>query len=246
MILINSVISNDKSNYTLQYEANLQKIKNNIMNYKTTNIQRSSELVKSIKTKINKENLIQSLRKDLEYHVITNKNFINYKKYVDKVSGYYAKNKNDIEKYCSNLKVELKDFIGEMNAYEQHQLELIDEKDMLIKTNNAILAYKLEEQAKLKDKLNKISKELTEQTRVLEQVNKRLEELSQEEENGRKKLNVHEKDEIEKYEELKIKFKVVKNRFDYYNDIENEKLKEKTDEFQKKKDELKNEEEIDM
>ena len=117
---------------------------------------------------------------------------------------------------------------------------------MLIKTNNAILAYKLEEQAKLKDKLNKISKELTEQTRVLEQVNKRLEELSQEEENGRKKLNVHEKDKIEKYEELKIKFKVVKNRFDYYNDIENEKLKEKTDEFQKKKDELKNEEEIDM
>ena len=154
MSLSNSVISNDKSNYTLQYEANLQKIKNNIMNYKTTNIQRSSELVKSIKTKINKENLIQSLRKDLEYHVITNKNFINYKKYVDKVSGYYAKNKNDIEKYCSNLKVELKDFIGEMNAYEQHQLELIDEKDMLIKTNNAILAYKLEEQAKLKDKLS--------------------------------------------------------------------------------------------
>lgn len=246
MSLSNSVISNDKSNYTLQYEATLQKIKNNIINYKTTNTQRSSELIKSIKSKINKENLIQTLKKDLEYHAIINQNFINYKKYVDKVSCYYAKNKNDIEKYCSNLKIELKEFIGEMNTYEQHQLDLVDEKDMLIKTNNAILAYKLEEQAKLKENLNKISKELAEQTKVLDKVNKRLEELTQEEENGRKKLNVHEKDEIEKYEDLKIKFKVVQNRFNYYNDIENEKIKEKTEEFQKKKDELKNEEEIDM
>ena len=95
-----SMISLDKSNITLGYDANLQKIKNNILNYTSTNRQRSQELIKSVKAKINKENLYQSLKRDLEYHIITNKNFKAYKKYVDKVSGYYEKNKKDIENYC--------------------------------------------------------------------------------------------------------------------------------------------------
>ena len=104
----------------------------------------------------------------------------------------------------------------------------------------------MEEQRKLKEQLNKVSKDLAEQTIVLDGVNKRLEELTKEEENRRQQLNVFEKDEIDKYEELKIKMKVIQNRFDYYNNIEIERLQEKTDEFQKEKEEQKNEEEIDM
>ena len=241
-----SMISLDKSNITLGYDANLQKIKNNILNYTSTNRQRSQELIKSVKAKINKENLYQSLKRDLEYHIITNKNFKAYKKYVDKVSGYYEKNKKDIENYCENLKIELKHFIADMNGYESRQCELLEEKEIMIKTNNAILEHKMEEQRRLKEQLNKVSKDLAEQTTVLDEVNKRLEELTKEEENRRQQLNVFEKDEIDKYEELKIKMKVIQNRFDYYNNIEIERLQEKTDEYQKEKEEQKNEEEIDM
>lgn len=241
-----SAISLDKSNITLGCDATLQKIKNNIMNYTSTNRQRSQELIKSVKAKINKENLYQSLKRDLEFHIITNKNFKQYKKYVDKVSGYYEKNKNDIENYCENLKIELKDFIADMNGFEHHQSELLEERDMMIKTNNAILEHKMEEQKKLKEQLQKVSKDLAEQTEVLDGVNKRLDELTKEEEKRREQLNVFEKDEIDKYEELKIKMKVIQNRFDYYNNIEMERLQEKTDEFQKEKEEQKNEEEIDM
>ena len=133
-----------------------------------------------------------------------------------------------------------------MNDYESHQCELLEEKEIMIKTNNAILEHKMEEQRRLKEQLNKVSKDLAEQTTVLDEVNKRLEELTKEEENRRQQLNVFEKDEIDKYEELKIKMKVIQNRFDYYNNIEIERLQEKTDEYQKEKEEQKNEEEIDM
>ena len=92
-----------------------------------------------------------------------------------------------------------------MNDYESHQCELLEEKEIMIKTNNAILEHKMEEQRRLKEQLNKVSKDLAEQTTVLDEVNKRLEELTKEEENRRQQLNVFEKDEIDKYEELKIK-----------------------------------------
>ena len=56
-----SMISLDKSNITLGYDANLQKIKNNILNYTSTNRQRSQELIKSVKAKINKENFKRNI-----------------------------------------------------------------------------------------------------------------------------------------------------------------------------------------
>ena len=79
-----------------------------------------------------------------------------------------------------------------MNGYESHQCELLEEKEIMIKTNNAILEHKMEEQRRLKEQLNKVSKDLAEQTTVLDEVNKRLEELTKEEENRRQQLNVFE------------------------------------------------------
>ena len=206
-------------------ESTIQKIQNDITLYEISNKQASKILIENTKHKITKENLYQTLKQDLKYHKTINNNFKQYKQYVEQVSSYYAKNKADIEHYCTTLQMELKDFINIMKSYENDQKDLLDERNILIKSSEALIEHKLNEQNKLKDKLFQLSKELSEQTTILDNVNQRLKELNDESDERRNKLNDHEKEEIEKYEALMIKYKVIEKRYNFYDGIELEKQK---------------------
>ena len=98
--------SNNKltfSNMKTSIDTNLSNSQNlNFNNNKTNNndlkhineIKKRNEndkidLLKYTKEKINKDSLILSLEKDLEYEKNNNKNFINYQKYADKIVKYY-------------------------------------------------------------------------------------------------------------------------------------------------------------
>lgn len=227
-------------------ETTIQKIKNDITLYEISNKQTSKILIESTKQKITKENLYHTLKQDLKYHKTINNNFKQYKEYVDRVSNYYAKNKADIEHYCTTLQLELKDFINIMKSYENNQQDLLDERNILIKSSEALIEHKLNEQNKLKEKLFTLSKDLTEQTTILDNVNHRLKELNDESDERRNKLNDHEKEEIEKYEALMIKYKVIEKRYNFYYGMEMEKQKKLIEDDKQKHDNKLEYEKIDV
>lgn len=240
-----SALSERTKKYT-NYKESVSRIIATITNYKKANKISYGNLLKSTRDKITKESLISSLRQDLEFHKRENEKFKKYREYTQNLSNYFAKNKQEIEIYCKNLQEELKDFINMVNDFEEDQRTLVEDKNLLIKTSETILVNKQELHQKYEKQLYKTSKELSEQTKKLEEVTLHMNNLKEEVECGRNQLNSLEGNEIRKYDELKKKYDVVLKRYNYYHDIEVERQKKIAEEFEKKKENKREMQEVDI
>ena len=231
---------------TNNIDKNIKRIQMEIDSYKKMNERQSKDLMKNVREKISKESLILSLQKDLEYHRNNNRNFREYKEYADRVVKDFETNRNKIIKYKEAMDIELKDFIEQCKEFENERKELLDEQEILIRSSEALIFQKKEEQNTLNNNLKKICRDISEQSKELEKVNSILLDLKTQIAKKNAQFEVDEKNNIDNYDELLSNFKTLQNRFKYFQDIENQKEKKKEDEDIKKRDIEKNELEVDL
>jgi hypothetical protein len=115
-------------------------------------------LIKKTNMKIAKENIIVSLRKELKFQKLLNRNLLALKDYADKNSDAYKKNYDNICKYRAQMHEDLSGFVSLIGNYEKDISNFKKEKEMMIKTNESLINYKNEEQNKMKEKLEKLIK----------------------------------------------------------------------------------------
>lgn len=221
--------------YPSQDEPNKNKIKTQINQiFETMNKYNEKYkliLLKATDNKIVKENIILSLKKDLAYHKEINKNFMEYKTYSDKIHSYYKDNYENILKYKTNLAEDLHDFVQIINKYEEKIDQYKKEKVQLIRTSEDIIKMKLNEREKLNERLQKINLDLENQNNKLNGLKTVMNEYETQNKTYLNNLNNSELEHKEKYEILEQSYQNLLKRYNYYKDLEGQKLKVRFDEL---------------
>jgi hypothetical protein len=177
-------------------------------------------LIKKTNIKIAKENIIMSLRKELKFQKLLNRNLLNFKEYADKNSSSYKKNYEDICKYKEQLHSDLSEFIKVCDNYEKMQKEYESEKNTIIKTNENLINYKKEEQKKMKSRLEKLNYDTQNQHNTIEKLRNTLREFRNQNNDYILNLEKNEYDHDVRYEMLLNEYKRVENQYKYYYDLE--------------------------
>lgn len=205
----------------------IKHIKKKINFYTVSNIKHPNELIDTTKSFSVKKSLLSSLREELNYHKNITDQFLAYEKYTNDLCTNFQKNYDDICKYKSNLVNDLKDFINLMQSYEERRQNVNKEKMRLIKINEDIVKYKLEEQEKLKKKLNSINDDLETQKEQLNEINKIYGNSAAINDRNMKNLEKEELINSEKYSKLEESYKRVLNKYNYYKNLEFERKQQK-------------------
>jgi hypothetical protein len=195
---------------------NARKIKNKI-------------LIKNTNMKIAKESLIMSLRKELRFQKLLNRNLLNLKEYADKNSNEYKKNYDNICKFRTQIHKDLSEFVSIVDNYEKDINKFNKEKEMMIKTNESLINYKSEEQRKMKEKLDKLNNDTEIQNNKIEKLRKTLREYRNTNEEYYGNMQQNELMHLQKYEKLIGEYKRLENLYKYYFDLEMKKMKLKLD-----------------
>ena len=190
-------------------------------------------LIRKANLKIAKENIIMSLRKELKFQKLLNRNLLNFKDYADKNSGEYKKNYEEICKYRDQLHYDLKEFIALCENYEKLKNEYENEKNTLINTNENIISYKTDEQEKMKVRLNKLNSDTQNQHEKIEQLRNTLREFRNKNNDYIVNLEKNEYDHDQRYEMLMKEYKRVENEYKYYYDLEIKSRKDQLDRMNK-------------
>ena len=120
----------------------INKILNSFSSYNDKSKLTAAKLIKKENLKNAKENIIISLREDLEYQKKINSHYLLYKQYATDISNYYKQNFDEIFKFKSDLRDDLSDFVKVIEGYEEQIKKYNKEKDIMVKTNNDIIKYK--------------------------------------------------------------------------------------------------------
>ena len=190
-------------------------------------------LIRKANLKIAKENIIMSLRKELKFQKLLNRNLLNFKDYSDKNSGEYKKNYEEICKYRDQLHYDLKEFIALCENYEKLKNEYENEKNTLINTNENIISYKTDEQEKMKVRLDKLNSDTQNQHEKIEQLRNTLREFRNKNNDYIVNLEKNEYDHDQRYEMLMKEYKRVENEYKYYYDLEIKSRKDQLDRMNK-------------
>ena len=195
---------------------NTRKIKNKI-------------LIKNTTMKIAKENIIVSLRKELKFQKLLNRNLLNLKEYADKNSNAYKKNYDNICKYRAQMHEDLSGFVFIVDGYEKDINKFKKERDLMIKTNESLINYKKDEQMKMKEKLEKLNNDTENQHNKIEKLRKILREYRNQNEEYHGNTEKNELIHLKKYEKLTSEYKRLQNLYNYYFDLEMKNMRTKMD-----------------
>ena len=193
---------------------NVKKIKNKL-------------LIKKTNMKIAKENIIVSLRRELKFQKLLNRNLLSYKEYADKNANEYKANYDNICKYRAQIHDDLSGFVSLINNFENDISNYKKEKEVMIKTNESLINYKSEEQNKMKKKLEELNNDTKNQDNKLEYLRKTLREYRDERDQYYGNMQKDELKHLSKYEKLISEYKRLENLYQYYFDLEvrNRKIK---------------------
>ena len=173
-------------------------------NYKEKN---DTILIKKTNINIAKENIIISLRKELKFQQLLNRNLLNFKEYADKNSNSYKKNYEDICKYRDQLHSDLSQFISLCDNYEKLKNDYENEKNSIIKTNENLINYKKDEQNKMKIRLDKLNYDTQNQYNTIEELRNKLRECRNQNNDYILHLEKNEYEHDLKYENLLNEYK---------------------------------------
>ena len=203
----------------------INEILSSISTYNNKSKSTAAKLIKEEHLKNAKENIIISLREDLEYHKKINRHYLLYKQYASDICNYYKQNFDEIFKYKSDLREDLSDFIKVVEGYEEQIKKYNKEREITIKTNNDIIRYKTQEKEKMNETINKLNDDLEIQKNKLDKINSTFNDFKSQNENYLDKLNSNELNHLQKYENLKDKYKRLKAQYDVYFNMEIKKRK---------------------
>ena len=198
----------------------LKDIKKRILKTETSKDKENKILIQKANINITKEKIIISLKKELKFQKLLNKNLLQYKEYSNKIYNYYKKNYEDINKYKIQLHLDLADFVNLVDNYENTIKNFKNENSTMIKTNENIINYKINEQVKMKDRLEKLNNDTQKQHDIIEKLTNTLTEYINKNKQNEKKIEKNEFDHEYKYQTLLDNFKNLENEYKYYLDME--------------------------
>ena len=99
----------------------IKEIEKIIKNTESSNNKLSTILIKRENIKIAKESLVAALRKELNHHILLNNKLLEFKKYADKVTNKYKKNRDGILKYKKHLRNDLSEFVKLLENYDSQE-----------------------------------------------------------------------------------------------------------------------------
>lgn len=228
---INEYPSQTDYNNPKKLNTQIEQIFKSMNNYNAKNKSYSVKLLKTTGSNIAKENIILSLRKDLDFHRGIKKDFMAYKRYSTDVYCYFKKNYEEILKYKDNLAEDLKDFVKVINKYEETITQYKKEKIMIIKTNEDIIKLKMDEREKLNQRLKKLNFDLENQNNKLQGLKNTISDYEKQNKNYINDLNKNELNHVEKYEILEEAYNNLLKRYNQYQETENRKRKLQLDEI---------------
>ena len=200
-----------------------------VLNTENSKKIKNKVLIKKTNMKIAKESIIVSLRRELKFQKLLNRNLLNLKEYADKNSEEYKKNYDNICKYRAQMHEDLSGFVLVVGNFEKEISNFKKEKEMMIKTNENLIKYKSDEQNKMKEKLEKLNNDTQNQYDKLEQLRKMLREYRNENEEYYNNMQKNELVHLSKYEKLISEYKRLDNLYKYYCDIKMKNMKIKMD-----------------
>ena len=186
---------------------------------------KGKELIKRTNMKIAKENLIVSLRKELRFQKLLNKNLLRLKEYADKNSNEYKSNYENICRYRNQIHDDLSGFVSIIGNYEKDITNYKNDRELMIKTNESLINYKTEEQIKMKSKLEQLNNDTEKQNEQLNKLRNIIREYRNENEEYYNNMEKNELKHLQKYESLISEYKRLKNLYQYYFDIEVKNMK---------------------
>ena len=190
-------------------------------------------LIKNANINIAKENLILSLRKELNFQKLLKTKLLSYKEYADNNSNSYKKNYEDICKYKEQLHLDMSDFIKLVDNYEKLKDEYAKENETIIQTNENLIKYKNGEQSKLKSTLDKLNYDTQNQKNTIERLGNTIREYKEKNDEYFTKIENNEAAHDKKYEILLNEFKRLENEYEYYFDLELKSRKNNLDRMDK-------------
>ena len=198
-----------------------------VLNTENVNKIKNKLLIKKTNMKIAKENIIVSLRRELKFQKLLNRNLLSYKEYADKNANEYKANYDNICKYRAQIHDDLSGFVSLINNFENDISNYKKEKEVMIKTNESLINYKSEEQNKMKKKLEELNNDTKNQDNKLEYLRKTLREYRDERDQYYGNMQKDELKHLSKYEKLISEYKRLENLYQYYFDLEvrNRKIK---------------------
>lgn len=206
---------------------------NNVLQTENTKKVKNKVLIKKTNMKIAKESIIVSLRKELRFQKLLNRNLLTLKEYADKNSNEYKTNYENICKYRKQMHDDLSDFVSVVDNFENDISNFKKERELMIKTNESLINYKNEEQIKMKEKLEKLNNDTQNQEEKLNKLRKTLREYRNENEDYYGNMEKNELKHLQKYESLISEYKRLQNLYQYYFDLEMKKMRLKMDKMNK-------------
>ena len=192
-------------------------------------IEKDKVLIKNANINITKEKIIMSLKRELNFHKLMNKNLLYFKEYADKNSNLYKKNYEDICKYRIQLHDDLSDFFNLIANYEKMKVNYENEKDEMIKTNENLIQYKLNEQNQMKERLEKLNQDIKTQYKTIDDLTITIEEYIKKHKDNNINIEKKEFEYDDIYDMLINKYKSAENEYRYYFNMEMRKRKNKLD-----------------
>jgi len=200
-----------------------------VLNTENSKHIKNKVLIKKTNMKIAKENIIVSLRRELNFQKLLNRNLLNLKDYADRNINEYKKNYENICKYRAQMHEDLSGFVLLVGNYERDISNYKKEKEMMIKTNESLINYKSEEQNKMKEKLEKLNNDTEIQNNKLEKLRKTIREYRNQTEEYYGGMQKNELKHLSKYEKLISEYKRLENLYQYYFDLEMKNMRIKMD-----------------
>lgn len=218
---LNNIINVNKFRMPIEsINTELKDIKRIVEDKETSKEKNKNILIKNTNINIAKENIIISLRKELKYQKLLNRNLLYFKEYADKNSSSYKKNYENICKYKIQLLSDLSEFIHLCENYEKIKSDYEAEKNTIIKTNENLINYKKDEQNKMLLRLNKLNYDTQDQSNKLEKLQNTLKEFKNKNSVFIENFEKNEYDHDLNYKNLLKEYKRVENQYKYYYDLE--------------------------
>ena len=182
------------------------------------------ENVNQLDTKIRKERLILQLLRDCRYYEKDEKEKEDNLAEITTKREKFKDNLNSTIKYHNEIKEQLCDYLEEIEMYENKLNELNKERENIVSSSFSLMQKKSEEKINYQKEISETTFKIEEQDKLIKDLNERIENLENQKENEKKKLMQREIQDIERYNKLYKRYSDLLNKFNMYENEEDNKF----------------------
>lgn len=226
LYIIKKMINEDfpiEENSTIK-DLNIKDEISNILKQKKKNHLIGKEVVNKLDSKIKKERLLLQLIQEYNFHKKDQKDKEENLIDVTTKREHFQNNLKATIHFHNQIKEQVGEFLEEIEICENKIKELNNERDNITSTSFSLMQKKSEEKKNLQKQITEIEGKINQQIDLINNLNKKYEDLVKQKENEEKNLMSQDKLNIERYNSLYKRYKDMLNKYNIYEQEEDNKL----------------------